>query len=185
MKKIPSRRVLMMATNGYEESELFDVRQALLAAGAEVSLASPTQAPITGVVWDEQAGASQDSSRSITPDHPLEDVAIDDYDALVLPGGLSNPDTLRMVPAAVNIVKRFIEGDKTVAAICHAPWLLVEADVLHGRRATGWYSVRRDMTNAGATVVDEPVVVDGRLITSRMPADIPAFAAAINTALGA
>jgi protease I len=185
MKEIQSRRVLMMATNGYEASELFDVRQALLDAGAKVSLASPGRAPITGVEWDDQAGASKDSSRSITPDHLLEDVAIDDYDALVLPGGLSNPDTLRMVPAAVNIVKRFIDEDKTVAAICHAPWLLVEADVLHGRRATGWYSVRRDMTNAGATVVDEPVVVDGRLITSRMPADIPAFSTAIVKALGA
>ncbi|OZI23883.1 peptidase C56 [Bordetella genomosp. 9] len=185
MKPIQSRRVLMMATHGYEESELFDVRQALLDAGAKVSLASPSRTPITGVVWDEQAGASKDSTRAITPDHLLEDVTVDDYDALVLPGGLSNPDTLRMVPAAVEIVKRFIDEDKTVAAICHAPWMLVEADVLQGRRATGWYSLRRDMSNAGATVVDEPVVVDGRLITSRMPADIPAFAAAIVTALDA
>ena len=185
MKTAPSHRVLMMATNGYEESELFDVRQALLHAGAAVSLASVNKAPITGVVWDDQAGASKDSTRSITPDRLLEEVAVDDYDALVLPGGLSNPDTLRMVPAAVDIVKRFIDQEKPVAAICHAPWLLVEADVLQGRRATGWYSVRRDMANAGATVVDEPVVVDGRLITSRMPADIPAFSAAIAAALAA
>ncbi|MGM3389991.1 type 1 glutamine amidotransferase [Stutzerimonas stutzeri] len=179
----PQPSVLMIATNGYEDSELFDTQAALLEAGFGVTLAAIDKKPLKGVVWDEQEGTSNPSSRTVTPDQTLQNVAVDDFDALVLPGGLSNPDTLRMIPTAVDIVRRFIDGGKVVAAICHAPWLLVEADVLRGRRVTGWYSIRRDLINAGAEVLDAEVIIDGNLITSRMPADIPAFADAIIHAL--
>jgi protease I len=172
-------RVLMLATHGFEDSELFDTRAALLGAGASVCLASPDTGPISGVVWDAQAGASLASTRSVTPDCTLDAVDLGAFDALVLPGGVTNPDTLRCVPAAVELVRRFTQDGKLVAAICHAPWLLVEADVLRGRRVTGWLSIRRDLANAGADVVEAPVVVDANLITSRMPADIPAFTAEI------
>ncbi|KAB7771066.1 type 1 glutamine amidotransferase domain-containing protein [Xanthomonas maliensis] len=183
MSHAPSASILMMATNGYEDSELFDTRAALLGAGFQVTLAAPDTRPLKGVVWNAQAGASRASTQHITPDRTLQAVTIDEFDALVLPGGLSNPDTLRMEPAAIEIVRSFMQQDKVVAAICHAPWLLVEADRLHGRRVTGWYSIRRDLANAGAEVIDAPVVIDGKLITSRMPADIPAFADAIIQAL--
>ncbi|WP_421684507.1 DJ-1/PfpI/YhbO family deglycase/protease [Stutzerimonas urumqiensis] len=176
--------VLMVATHGYEDSELFDTRAALIDAGFAVSLASIDKKPLTGVIWDERAGTSRPSHVEITPDLTVQDVAIDAFDALALPGGLSNPDTLRMVPAAVDVVRDFLDSGKPVAAICHAPWLLVEADRLRGRRVTAWYSIRRDLENAGAEVVDEAVVVDGNLITSRMPADIPAFTSALIGALG-
>lgn len=183
MRKTQPLSVLVVATNGYEDSELFDSQAALLEAGFQVTLASMDRKPLKGVVWDENEGTSKPSTREITPDQTLEAVSVDDFEALVLPGGLTNPDTLRMVPAAVDIVRTFMEKNKVVAAICHAPWLLVEADVLRGRRVTGWYSIRRDLTNAGAEVADEEVVVDGNLITSRMPADIPAFSKAITRAL--
>ncbi|MDB6442602.1 MULTISPECIES: type 1 glutamine amidotransferase domain-containing protein [Pseudomonas] len=177
-------RVLMIAAKGFEDSELFDVRTALADAGAQVYLASIDKEPIKGVVWDAATGVSAPSAQSITPDKTLEQVSVDDYEALVLPGGLVNPDILRTIPAAVEIVQQFMGRNKVVAALCHAPWLLVEADVLRGRTLTGWRSIRRDLLNAGATVVDQEVVVDGNLISSRMPSDIPAFSNAIKHALG-
>lgn len=120
---------------------------------------------------------------TITPDLLIGDVDADDYDALVLPGGVANPDTLRMEPKVIDIIQSFFDADKTVAAICHAPWLLIEADVVDGRRATSWPSLRTDLANAGADVVDEEVVIDGNLITSRKPDDIPAFNAALIRAI--
>ena len=165
--------VLMLATNGFEQSELFDPRQALLDAGARVTLASMDTDPIKGVVNDDTP------AREITPDLTFDQVDIDDYDALVLPGGVANPDRLRMEDRAVEIVEAFFQDEKPVAAICHAPWLLVEADVVEGRRVTSWPSLRTDLANAGANVVDAEVVVDGQLITSRKPDDIPAFNRAI------
>ncbi len=170
-------KILMLATDGFEESELFDPRQALLDAGAEVTLASIEKDAIQGVVHDDEKG------RTITPDLTLDEVETTEYDALVLPGGVGNPDKLRMEERAVEIVGEFMDDAKIVAAICHAPWLLVEADVVDGRRVTSWPSVRTDLENAGGDVVDEEVVVDENLITSRKPDDIPAFSAAIIKAL--
>ncbi len=177
MADLAQARVLMIATDGFEQDELFKPRQALIDAGATVTLASIATDPIQGVVNDSEKG------ESITPELTLEDVDTDDYDALVLPGGVGNPDKMRLDERAIEIVTEFMEDDKIVAAICHAPWLLVEADVVDGRRVTSWPSVRTDLENAGADVVDEAVVVDGNLITSRKPDDIPAFNAAIIAAL--
>jgi protease I len=172
MVDLSKARVLMLATDGFEQSELFEPRRALLDAGAEVTLASLKPDPITG----EKGG---EKGESITPDTVIAEVETRDYDALVLPGGVANPDKLRMDARAVEIVREFFDADKLVAAICHAPWLLIEADVVDGRRATSWPSVRTDLANAGASVLDEAVVVDGKLITSRKPDDIPAFNRAI------
>ena len=172
MVDLSKARVLMLATHGFEQSELFEPRQALLDAGAQVTLASLTPDPIRG----EKGG---EKGESITPDTVIDQVETGGYDALVLPGGVANPDKLRMNKRAVEIVREFFDADKVVAAICHAPWLLIEADVVEGRRATSWPSLRTDLANAGASVLDEAVVVDRKLITSRKPADIPAFNRAI------
>lgn len=177
MADLSNARVLMLAADGFEEAELFEPRQALLDAGVQVTLASIKTDPIQGVVHDSEKG------KTITPDLTLDQVSSDDYDALVLPGGVANPDKLRMQARAVEIVEDFMDDDKIVAAICHAPWLLVEADVVDGRRVTSWPSVRTDLENAGADVADEEVVVDDNLITSRKPDDIPAFNRAILNAL--
>lgn len=170
--------VLIMATDRFEESELFVPRQRLLAAGARVSLAALSLKPILGTVLDEPG-------RSIAPDLTIGEVDTRDYDALLLPGGVVNPDRLRMEPRAVAIVREFDQAAKPVAAICHGPWLLVEADIVRGRRVTGWRSIRTDLANAGAVVLDSPVVVDGNLVTSRQPGDVEAFSAALIEALRA
>ena len=177
MADLSNARVLILATDGFENSELFKPRQALLDAGAKITLASIKTDPIQGVVADSTP------ADTITPDLTLEEVDTDDYDMLLLPGGVGNPDKLRIEDRAIEIVTEFFEDDKIIAAICHAPWLLVEADVVDGRRVTSWPSVRTDLENAGADVVDQEVVVDGNLITSRKPDDIPAFNAAIIAAL--
>jgi protease I len=169
---LSKKRVLMLATDGFEQDELFLPRQALLDAGASVTLAAPKPDPITG----EKGG---EKGESITPDTVIDQVDGAGYDALVLPGGVGNPDKLRMNARAVEIVREFVRDDKIVAAICHAPWLLIEADVVEGKRVTSWPSVRTDLANAGASVLDEEVVIDGKLITSRQPADIPAFNRAV------
>jgi protease I len=172
MADISHARVLILATDGFEQSELFEPRQALLDLGAKVTLASPGTDPIQGMKHD-QKGAT------ITPDIALDAVDTEEFDLLLLPGGVANPDQLRMQPRAVAIAREFADDGKPIAAICHGPWLLVEADVVDGRRMTSWPSVRTDLTNAGADVVDEEVVVDGNFITSRKPADIPAFNKAV------
>ena len=177
MADLSQARVLMLATDGFEQDELFKPRQALLDAGVQLTLASIKTDAIQGVIHDSEKGDS------ITPDITLDQVDTDDYDALVLPGGVGNPDKMRLQDRAVEIVTEFMEDDKIVAAICHAPWLLVEADVVDGRRGTSWPSVRTDLENAGAEIADEQVVVDGNLITSRKPDDIPAFNDAIIQAL--
>jgi protease I len=168
--------VLIIATNGFEQSELFDPRQALLDAGAKVTLASLSLDPIQGTIQDEKAD-------TIAPDALIADVSAADFDALVLPGGVANPDKLRTDEKAVQLVRDFMSSGKPVAAICHGPWLLAEADVVDGREVTSWPSIRTDLRNAGATVTDKEVVVDGNLITSRKPDDIPAFNKAILAAL--
>ena len=164
--------VLIIATDGFEQSELTGPRDALNNAGIKTVIASPEQGEIRG--W--QHG---DWGESVKVDLDVEDVRAAEYDGLVLPGGQMNPDILRMNDTVVELVRAFAEAGKPVAAICHAPWLLVEAGVIEGRTATGWPSIRTDLANAGANVVDQQVAVDGNLITSRKPDDIPAFAKAI------
>ncbi len=176
MTDLSNARVLMLATDGFEQDELFKPRQALLDAGAQVTLASIRSDPITG----EKGG---EKGESITPDTTIDTIDTDDFDALVLPGGVANPDKMRLQERAVEIVGEFMDDEKVVAAICHGPWLLVEADVVDGRRVTSWPSVRTDLANAGASVLDEEVVIDGNLITSRKPDDIPAFNRAVIAAL--
>ncbi|MEI9928062.1 MAG: type 1 glutamine amidotransferase domain-containing protein [Sphingomonas sp.] len=176
MADLSRARVLILATDGFEQDELFKPRQALLDAGAQVTLASIKTDPIRG----EKGG---EKGETITPDATLDQVDTQDFDALVLPGGVGNPDKMRLQPRAIEIVREFMDEDKIVAAICHAPWLLIEADVVDGRRATSWPSLRTDLANAGASVLDEEVVVDGNLITSRKPDDIPAFNRAVIEAL--
>ena len=172
MPKIADAHILILATDGFEESELFGPLEILRARGARVSLASPTLAPIQATVMD-------DPGRTIRPDFAIAEVEAEGFDALLLPGGVRNPDTLRTNRAAIALIGAFAEAGKPVAAICHGPWLLVEADLLRGRRATCWPSIRTDLANAGAILADEPAVIDGNLLTSRKPEDVEAFSEAL------
>lgn len=167
-EELQGKRVAILATNGFEQSELLEPKKALEAAGAKTSVISPETGIIKG--WNEK-----DWGKSVSVDVPLSSAQADQFDALVLPGGVMNPDKLRMNPAAVQFVKAFAESEKPIAAICHGPWTLVEADVVRGRRLTSWPSVKTDILNAGGSWTDAEVVVDGNLVTSRKPADIPAF----------
>jgi len=172
MPDLKSKRVLFVATDGFEESELFGPRQLLLDAGATVTLASPKLDPIQATVHD-------DPGKTIRPDLTVDDARADDYDSLVLPGGVRNPDALRTNARAVALIGEFMAAEKPVGAICHGPWLLIEADAVRGRTVTSWPSIRTDLRNAGATVVDQAAVTDGNLVTSRNPDDVPAFTAAL------
>jgi protease I len=178
MPKISEAHVLIMATDRFEESELFGPRERLLERGAQVKLASPSNEEIMGTVHDEPG-------KRITPDLLIRDARAADFDALILPGGVGNPDQLRTNEDAIGLIREFDSAGKPVAAICHGPWLLVEADLLRGRKATSWKSIRTDLRNAGAEVVDEEVVIDGNLITSRKPDDVPAFTDAVIEAIEA
>ena len=162
MPKIDQARILIMATDGFEQSELTVPRDKLRAAGAKVDVASPSGGEIRG--WDET-----DWGETVPVDLPIDQARLDDYDALVLPGGQINPDKLRTEPKAVELVKQFVSSGKVVAAICHGPWLLVEADALRGRKVTSFQSIRTDVANAGGNWVDQEVVVDQGIITSRSP----------------
>ena len=172
MPEIEDARILIMATDGFEESELFGPRAILLEQGCEVRLASPTPTPIQATVRD-------DPGRTIKPDLTIAEARAQDFDALVLPGGVINPDALRTNKFAVELVRTFVAARKPVAAICHGPWLLVEADVLKGRTVTGWKSIRTDLRNAGAKLSDDRVVADGKIITAQAPEDVEAFTAAL------
>jgi protease I len=130
-----------------------------------------------------QATVLDDPGRTIRPDLTIADVNVEDYDALILPGGVINPDTLRASRLAVDLVRAFVDTKKPVAAICHGPWMLVEADVLRGVRATGWRSIRTDLRNAGADVCDDRVVTDGRVVTAQAPEDVEAFTEALIVAI--
>ncbi len=185
MTDLSNRRVLILATDGYEDVELFAPRTALIEAGVKVTLASPNLEAIRGVIYNFDTGDSDPSGETIEPDMLIGDAAVSQFDALVLPGGVVNPDKLRLEAEAIALVRDFVAAGKPVASICHGPWILIEADVVRGKRTTGWYSIRTDLRNAGSTVVDEEVVVDGNIITSRMPTDIPAFTKAIFAALEA
>lgn len=167
-KDLKGKRIAILATQGFEQSELLEPRKALEEAGARTEIVSPGGDSIRG--W-----AETDWGQNVQVDVPLDQANPDAYDGLVLPGGVMNPDKLRMNQKAVQFVRHFFENGKPVAAICHGPWLLVEADVVKGRRVTSWPSVKTDLRNAGADWVDEQVVVDNGLVTSRKPADLPAF----------
>lgn len=174
--RITDRRILIMATDGFEQSELEVPLQKLKEAGAEVQIASLEEGQIKG--WNED-----DWGGKVDVDLLIADARADDYDALVLPGGQINPDLLRVEEKAITLIQDFAEAGKPVAAICHAPWLLVEAGLAKGRNLTCYKSIRTDVANAGAQVFDKDVVVDGNIITSRCPDDLPAFCDAIIAAL--
>lgn len=172
MPRISEARVLIVATDGFEEWELFGPREILQKLEAEVVLASPKPEPIQATIHD-------DPGKTIRPDLTIDQANAEDFDALILPGGVRNPDHLRMNAGAIELIRSFARQGKPVAAICHGPWLLVEADLLRGRTATSWPSIRTDLRNAGANVVDQPVAVDGNIITSRKPEDVELFTRAV------
>jgi protease I len=161
-------KVAILATDGFEQSELFKPKEALENAGAEVSIVSLKTGEIKG--WNEKNWGDP-----ITVDLTVDQAQADDFDALHLPGGVMNPDKLRINEDAVNFVKDFFAAGKPVSAICHAPWTLIEAEEVEGKTLTSYQSIRTDLENAGAKWVDQEVVVDGLLVTSRKPDDLPAF----------
>jgi protease I len=169
-QRLAGKKVAVLATDGFEQSELTEPVKALKNAGAEVHVVSPKAGQIQGVKHGEKGD-------KVAVDKTLAEVADADYDALVLPGGVANPDKLRLERQAIAFIRRFVEDDKPIAAICHGPWTLIDAGGVSGRRMTSWPSLKNDLKNAGAQWVDEEVVVDNGLVTSRKPDDLPAFCA--------
>jgi protease I len=161
-------KIAIVATDGFEQSELLEPKKALETAGAETEVIAPHSGEIRG--WDKK-----DWGDKVQVDRTLSNARVDDYDALLLPGGVMNPDHLRMDEKAVQFVREFAGTERPVAAICHGPWTLLEAGAVKGRTFTSWPSLKTDLKNAGATWVDEEVVVSGQFISSRKPDDIPAF----------
>jgi PfpI family intracellular protease len=161
-------RVAILATDGFEQSELTEPRKALDAAGAVTKVVSPKSGKLRG--WNHKEWGEE-----VQVDQPLDAADPQNYDALVLPGGVMNPDALRMQPKAVAFVKSFFDAGKPVGAICHGPWTVIESGAAKGHRMTSWPSLKTDICNAGADWVDQEVVVDANLVTSRKPEDIPAF----------
>jgi protease I len=172
MGKLDGKKIAFLATDGVEEIELIEPRKAVEGEGAEVELVSLKRGEFQG--FDHL-----DKDQVFTADKAVKDASADDYDGLVLPGGVANPDFLRADEDAVRFVRGFLEAKKPVGAICHGPWTLVEADAIKGRTLTSWPSLQTDIRNAGATWVDEEVHVDQGLVTSRKPDDLPAFNAKI------
>lgn len=168
MKLLDGLKVAIVATNGFERSELQDTRKALIAAGAQTFVISPEKGAIRDWTDDEWGP-------EVKVDVNLSDANPADYDALLLPGGAVNPDRLRLVPQAIAFIKTFVDAQKPIAAICHGPWTLINAQGVKGKTMTSWPTLKVDLINAGANWVDKEVVVDGKLVTSRAPADIPAF----------
>lgn len=168
MDKLAGKKVAMLVTDGFEQVELTSPRKALEEQGAVAHVVSPKSGMVKA--WDEK-----DWGEKFPVDVALDGANPDDYDALVLPGGVMNPDHLRMNPKAVQFVKAFFEAGKPVAAICHGPWTLIEAGVVKGRKMTSYPSLQTDLKNAGAQWVDQEVVTDQGLVTSRKPDDLPAF----------
>ena len=161
-------RVAILVTDGFEQSELIEPRKALDEAGATTEVVAPTHGKVKG--WNHKEWGNE-----VPVDVPLKSAKPEDYHALLLPGGVMNPDHLRMQPEAVAFVKHFTDAGKPVAAICHGPWTLIEADAVRGHTMTSWPSLKTDLKNAGANWIDKEVVSDGKLVTSRKPDDIPAF----------
>jgi protease I len=162
------KNIAILATDGFEQSELEKPKQALEEAGARTQVVSPTDNKIKG--WDKK-----DWGKEVKVDVSLKSANPSQYDALLLPGGVMNPDQLRMNPDAVSFVKSFFDEGKPVAAICHGPWMLVETGAVRGRTVTSWPSLKTDIENAGGTWVDKEVIVSNGVVTSRNPGDIPAF----------
>ncbi len=169
---LAGKRVAILATHGFEQSELLEPREALADAGATVVVIAPEGGSI-------RAWKTDDWGRSVSVDQVLSRVKPADFDALLLPGGVINPDKLRVVPEAIAFIKSFVDAGKPIAAICHGPWPLIDAGGVKGKKLTSWPSLKADLTNAGANWVDAPVVRDGNLVTSRKPDDLPAFNAAM------
>ncbi|CAA2141665.1 type 1 glutamine amidotransferase domain-containing protein [Hyphomicrobium sp. ghe19] len=165
---LKKRKIAFVVTDGFERVELTQPRKALDDAGATTVIVSPKREHVRSWEFTEWGN-------TFSVDVPLDSADVQDFDALVLPGGVLNPDTLRIIPKAVDFVKAFFEAGKPVAAICHGPWTLIEAGAAKGRRMTSWPSLRSDLKNAGAEWVDEEAIVDKGLVTSRKPDDIPAF----------
>jgi protease I len=176
MPKISKAKILILATDGFEQSELEVPRAKLKEAGALVHVAAPRERKDRKEIrgWKDK-----DWGNGVAVDRELADASEGFYDALVLPGGQMNPDTLRQIPEAMELIKAFVNSGKPVAAICHAPWLLIEANAVRGRKATSYKSIKTDLVNAGADFRDEAVVTDQGIVTSRNPGDIDAFVAKI------
>jgi protease I len=168
MAQLDGMKVAILVAEGFEQVELHEPRTALAQAGADTFVVSPARAEVQG--WNHF-----DPGEKVKVDVPLEQAEASAFDALLLPGGVANPDQLRALPQAVRFVHEFFEAGKPVAVICHGPWTLIEADVVRNRMITSWPSLRTDLRNAGAIWVDEEVVVDKGLVSSRKPQDIPAF----------
>jgi deglycase len=167
-EQLRNKRIAALVDNGFEQSELLEPKQALEDAGATVDIVSPQNFRVKG--WQDA-----DWGQGVSVDRHVDAATADEYDALLLPGGVMNPDHLRVNPAAVRFVKGFVEAGKPIAAICHGPWTLIETGATRGRRMTSWPSLATDLRNAGAQWVDAECVVDNGLVTARKPDDIPAF----------
>lgn len=168
MQKLTDKKIAILAADGFEQAELEEPKKALDKAGAITQIVSPSTGSIQGM-------RHADKGDKFDVDVKLDNANAQDYDGLLIPGGLMNPDTLRSTPAALKFVRHFFEAGKPVAAICHAPWVLIDAGVVKGRTLTSWPAIQTDVRNAGAHWVDKEVVVDNGLVTSRQPDDIPAF----------
>jgi protease I len=168
MASLNEMRVAILVTDGFEQVEMTEPRKALDQAGAETEIVSPKPDAVQG--WKHF-----DKGDTFDVDVPLSEASADEFDALLLPGGVANPDQLRAIPEAVAFVRAFVESGKPIAAICHGPWTLIEAGGVRGRKITSWPSLKTDLVNAGAEWVDQEVVTDNGLVSSRKPQDIPAF----------
>ena len=169
-KQLNGKRVAILVANGFEQVELTGPKEALEDAGAETEIVSPVEKKVRG--WE---GDDLDWGSKFKVDVPLEEASARNYDALLLPGGVMNPDKLRLEPKAIEFIRQFVNSGKPIGAICHGPWTLIDAGAVRGRRMTSYPSIKTDLMNAGATWVDEEVVVDNGIVTSRKPSDIPAF----------
>ena len=168
MSTLSGKTIAVLATDGFEQVELDKPVDALRKAGATVHIVAPESGDIQGF-------EHHDKGRKVGVDKALGDISADDYDGLVLPGGVINPDALRLEDKAISFIAAFGKADKPIAAICHGPWTLIDAGIAKGHKLTSWPSLKNDLTNAGAEWVDETVVIDGKLVTSRNPDDLPAF----------
>jgi protease I len=172
VRMITGKKVAILVAEGFEQVEMTKPREALDRAGAETAIVSPANDEVQG--WHHY-----DKADRFAVDVPLEEANADEFDALLLPGGVANPDQLRAIPKAVQFVKRFVDSGKPIGVICHGPWTLVEADKVRGRRITSWPSLKTDIGNAGGDWADEEVIVDNGMVSSRKPDDLPAFCAKV------